>query len=492
MAAKKLTDYERRRIENIKRNEEMLASLQIQSRISQLSAVTKRPRAQGKSYQRRPETTVKKKKKYQRSPQKKQKSNSPVVLRRSLRSQGIPPGSSTASGPKDNFDDNSQPTDKKSPSEPIPISMRDAYNGDIDIPNKKLIETIKGFSHKIDDESMDQNSVLGDRIEKRKASGTVNLESLRLEPDNIARIVPGRILNVRFFPTNNVRMVAVGNKYGNIGFWNVDAPQEDGDVIFLYRPHSGPVSGILVDPFSVSKMITSCYGGFIRVMDIEKEMFDLAYMSEHPIFSISQRPHDMKSIYYGEGRGELGIWDLRAGKSSALWNLHEDRINTIDFTSENCNIMATSSTDGSACIWDLRKIGAHKPKSLQTVFHKRAVHSAYFSPSGRFLATTSIDNNVGVLSGANYEDTSMISHYNHTNRWISSFRGIWGWDDSYIYIGNMERGVDVISVADKKLDFTLRNEHMTAIPCRFDAHQKEVGMLAGATSGGQVYIWTAS
>lgn len=56
----------------------------------------------------------------------------------------------------------------------------------------------------------------------------------------------------------------------------------------------------------------------------------------------------------------------------------------------------------------------------------------------------------------------------------------------------MQRGVDVISVADKKLDFTLRSEHMTAIPCRFDAHHVEVGMLAGATSGGQVYIWTSS
>ncbi|KAM3397454.1 WD repeat-containing protein 76 [Capsicum galapagoense] len=485
MGGEKLTEYERQRIDNIKRNEEMLAALKIHSQLSQLSALTKRPRAKSKSYQA--------------SPEKKHKSKSPTVLRRSLRTQGIPPDSSTASGLKDDFDDriaspnkNLQPIAKKSPREPIPISMRDAYSGDFDISNQKLIETIKGFSHKINDESMDKNSVLGDWIEKRKASGAVNLESLRLEPDNIARVVPGRILNVRFFPTNNVRMVAVGNKFGNISFWNVDASQEDGDGIYLYHPHSGPVSGILMDPFSVSKMFTSCYDGFIRVMDIEKEMFDLAYLSEHSIFSISQRPHDMKSIYYGEGSGELGIWDLRAGKSSALWKLHQERINTIDFTYENCNIMATSSTDGSACIWDLRKVSAHKPKSLQTAFHKRAVHSAYFSPSGRFLATTSVDNNVGLLSGANYEETSMISHYNHTNRWISSFRGIWGWDDSYIYIGNMQRGVDVISVADKKLDFTLRSEHMTAIPCRFDAHHEVVGMLAGATSGGQVYIWTAS
>lgn len=84
------------------------------------------------------------------------------------------------------------------------------------------------------------------------------------------------------------------------------------------------------------------------------------------------------------------------------------------------------------------------------------------------------------------------SYTNNISMCTWGSRGIWGWDDSYIYIGNMQRGVDVISVADKKLDFTLRSEHMTAIPCRFDAHQEKVGMLAGATSGGQIYIWTAS
>lgn len=71
--------------------------------------------------------------------------------------------------------------------------------------------------------------------------------------------------------------------------------------------------------------------------------------------------------------------------------------------------------------------------------------------------------------------------------WI---RGIWGWDDSYVFIGNMKRGIDVISVASEKIVTTLESELVSAIPCRFDAHPCNVGMLAGATSGGQVYIWT--
>ncbi|XP_031280308.1 DNA damage-binding protein CMR1-like [Pistacia vera] len=113
-------------------------------------------------------------------------------------------------------------------------------------------------------------------------------------------------------------------------------------------------------------------------------------------------------------------------------------------------------------------------------------------PAGKYLATTSYDDNVGILSGVNFEDTSMIHHNNQTGRWLSSFRAAWGWDDSYVFIGNMRRGVDVISPALRITIKTLESPHMSAIPYRFHAHPYEVGMLAGATSGGQVYVWTSS
>lgn len=37
-------------------------------------------------------------------------------------------------------------------------------------------------------------------------------------------------------------------------------------------------------------------------------------------------------------------------------------------------------------------------------------------------SSCSVENKVGLLSGANFEDLSMIFHENHTCRWISSFR----------------------------------------------------------------------
>ena len=129
-------------------------------------------------------------------------------------------------------------------------------------------------------------------------------------------------------------------------------------------------------------------------MDVEKESFNMIISSDYDVYSICQWPHDINSLYIGEGAGMLKVWDEREGKDSSFWNLHEARINSINFNPDKPHLMATSSTDRLACIWDLRRMKKDKPESIKSVKHGRAVHSAYFSPSGKFLATTrSVENN---------------------------------------------------------------------------------------------------
>ncbi|XP_044472432.1 WD repeat-containing protein 76-like isoform X2 [Mangifera indica] len=332
------------------------------------------------------------------------------------------------------------------------------------------------------------NSVV--KAEKTELRSHVDLGSLILKSNNIARLMPGKILVTKFFPSNDTRMVMAGNRYGNVGFWNLNAMQDEEDGINLYHTHTGPISGIVVQQSCLSKIFTSCYDGFIRLMDVEKEVFDLVHSGEYSIYSLSQQPNVANTLYFSEGQGGLNIWDVRTKKSTTESHLHNARINTIDFNSQNLSTMATSSSDGTACLWDLRSMNAHKPQPLKIASHKKAVHAAYFSPSGSSLVTTSYDDTVGIWSGVNFEDACMIEHYNQTGRWISTFRAVWGWDDSYVFIGNMKRGVDIISPAERRTVMTLQSPHMSAIPCRFHTHPYEVGMLAGATSGGQVYVWT--
>lgn len=82
----------------------------------------------------------------------------------------------------------------------------------------------------------------------------VDINSLTLHEKNVARVVPGRIMAIKFFPTPNMRMITVGNKLGNVGFWNMGSPESE-DGIFLYHTHPGPVSGISISEFNLSKVM---------------------------------------------------------------------------------------------------------------------------------------------------------------------------------------------------------------------------------------------
>ncbi|KAI4335597.1 hypothetical protein L6164_014231 [Bauhinia variegata] len=499
MASEKLTEYELKRLENIRRNDEMLAALKIQSKATELFAAAKRQRVEAKSYNVKSE--------------KKPKTETPVVIRRSLRSRGMPPDSK---GLSDDSVDTSKLKDesptKFKASDKISCPITIAY--DEAVSDRPLIEAIMGMSKRETHSRASNGEVFsgskdGDFLNDKREAGSgvsfhtekrrednawtsLQLQSLTLKAENVARVVPGRITSVRFFPSSNARMIVAGNKFGNVGFWNVDFAGDEGNGIYLYRPHKVPISGILVQEHCLSKIYTSCYDGFIRMMDAENQAFNMVFSSDDSIFSLSQPTNDVNSFYIGEGRGGLSIWDNRVGKCSSKLALHEDRINTIDFNSRNPHIIATGSSDATACTWDLRSINGDQLKVLSTFTHKRAVQSAYFSRSGCTLATTSTDDVIGIYTGANFEDASTIYHYNQTGRWLSSFRAIWGWDDSNIFIGNMKRGVDVVSPVERSRVMTLQSPLMTAIPCRFDAHPYEIGTLAGATSGGQVYMWTTA
>lgn len=212
-------------------------------------------------------------KSYKVSPEKKkQKTETPVVLRRSLRTRGVPPDSSTAAGLKDDFDENSRSLSRKSPTvaleanlktkaiEKGPISMENAYR--TEGSDAKLVELILNCSRK-SKLSISDNGVgnSNNRVEANEdflrlkgEKSSVDIERLKLEPQCIARMVPGRIFTVKFFPAKDMRIVVAGNKEGDIGFWNIDAEDKHGNGIHLYHPHSAPVSGILFDSFSLSKV----------------------------------------------------------------------------------------------------------------------------------------------------------------------------------------------------------------------------------------------
>lgn len=295
------TEYERKRLENIRRNDEMLAALNVRAKASLLTAATKRPREEStKSYK------------------KKEKPETPIVMRKSLRTRGLDPDSV---GLPNWFSDypkriptpphqySSAPLQKSSARVLAPLPFDKAYDGEGSC--KKFVEIMLGtaasksmvnvkddcsstrrrssrlsnvvvqkeepvsssdfvkkeaFAKKscgrkmvTKDENDDSPMSSGNDYLKKEVvvkPGKIEFdgEPLSLEPHNVARVVPGRILVVKFMPCQNVKLVAAGDKLGNVGFWNLDCQGEEDDGIYLFRPHTAPVSSLEFQQNSLSKV----------------------------------------------------------------------------------------------------------------------------------------------------------------------------------------------------------------------------------------------
>ena len=85
---------------------------------------------------------------------------------------------------------------------------------------------------------------------------------MTLNPEHVARILPDRIMHATFFLCSSSRILAEGNRLGDVGFWNLDHQRHDeekDDGTYMYHSHSGPVSGISIHKHCLSKVIFTAY-----------------------------------------------------------------------------------------------------------------------------------------------------------------------------------------------------------------------------------------
>ncbi|KAF2918994.1 uncharacterized protein [Oryza sativa Japonica Group] len=434
-----LTDYERRRAENIRRNGVILDSLR--RKAAELSAIIQLSRPPTKKQQPRARPRA-----------------APAVVRRSLRTQGLPPP--PASGP-------------------APAPPRRSTRITPSLASAILDATSPPASEaKVRDDGFDART------------------ELVLRPSNVRRLVSAdRIPSLRILPLVDRTVVAAGSNVGHVGFWVVDDDGDDAHRVFEYMPHLSSVGAIVAHAAKPHKIYSCSHGGEICLMDLERENFNITRLSEFPILSLCQAPNSPSCLYFGE-ETDVKLFDDRIGKVSTSWNAHASRINSIDFHPENTYMLATSSRDGTACMWDLRTMKKKGAESLVVLEHDRGLQSAYFSPSGHMVATTSLDGIVRVFSVDNFENFHTVERNNNIGTHLSTFKAIWGWNDMDLFIGNATRAIDVISVDlnDSSISTTnnacLKSEHMVSIPYRFSAHPCKVGHLACSSSSGKVFLWT--
>ncbi|KAI5080996.1 hypothetical protein GOP47_0004179 [Adiantum capillus-veneris] len=464
-----LTEYEKQRLENVKRNQAMIAALGIQSAKADIQyAVSKRAEVKG----------------YKRSADKRQREREEPVVTRRLRSSRISWTSEDAQKLE------SPPTPeplKKVPTldntrRPVPLASVCIQGSS----TERFISRLQELDEHI------PLSQLSPSKRRNLQEGSTDPREFTLQTSDIARVVPERIMSVAFLPVNDKLLVVAGDKGGHLGFWDVewDDDDGDGDGVHLYQPHTSPISGIAVQPCSASKVLTCSYDGTVKRLDVDTSMFDLMFTLEDDevlsaICSVPGSPH---CSYVGEGLGFLKMLDTREKVPVSCGQIHQRRINTIDMSMQSPWLMVSSSTDTNVCVWDVRKMKRNQDM-LGQIQHQKAVHSAQFSPSGNSIATCSYDNTIAIMKWPSVQNPTYVQHPNMNNRWISTFRAIWGWDDEYIYVGNMKRTIDLISTKYEAECHWLSSPLMTSIPCRLAAHPMRRGILAGCTAGGQIYVW---
>lgn len=345
------------------------------------------------------------------------------------------------------------------------------------------------------------------------------------------KVCPDRIYSITCHPSPNKLIVCAGDKQGNLGIWNVDqfggsiTNDDDDDAnngVHLFKPHSSVISTLTWNTSGTS-LLSSSYDGSVRLFDVESQVFeevfatynndstykdkigyntDQGYNSWIQSMELDHRFESGKCFYLSTSEGGVMHIDLRAatnkgGKLTFNRVLSERKINTISLHPDG-NVMATAGLTGIVQLWDVRKVEAlKKEKTKPVAWHDagRSINSAYFSPSGRRLLTTTQSNKLEIFEDAHLVKGLMtpktsVRHDNQTGRWLSTFMARWHPANEMFIVGSMQkpRCIEMFG-CDGKVLREVRGDALSAVASRCCFHSNADRLIAvGGNSSGRVTI----
>ncbi|XP_053221691.1 WD repeat-containing protein 76 isoform X2 [Podarcis raffonei] len=333
---------------------------------------------------------------------------------------------------------------------------------------------------------------------------TCNLESYQahlhkmvLREDCVAKVVRNRIHSVAIHPSESRTLVAAGDKWGQIGLWDLDSGLEDG--VHTFVPHSQPVSCMYFSLSNPAHLLSVSHDGTLRRGDVTRAVFDEVYRNEEDnLSSFDFLAADASTLIVGTWDGEVAVVDQRTpGVSAELFvELNSKKTRTIHTNPLSRHYFVAAGA-GDVAIYDVRHLKASGSKPVVSLAgHTKSVASAYFSPvTGNRVLTTCADDTLRIFEttciSSSVPVLTTIRHNNYTGRWLTRFRAIWDpkRDDCFV-VGSMSRPRQIEAFhATGDLVHSFLSEVYLGSVCSINAWHPTRYILAGGNSSGRLHVF---
>jgi hypothetical protein len=276
------------------------------------------------------------------------------------------------------------------------------------------------------------------------------------EPNEI-KITPERIYAMGMHPTTEKPLVFAGDKLGNLGICDAsqkvaEVKQEDdedadveGPTITTLKPHTRTIHTFQFSPHDSNALYSASYDSTVRKLDLAKgvavEIFAPSDENEDaPLSGLEISKDDPNTMYFSTLNGQFGIYDMRTPPERAAglqtFQLSDKKIGGFSLHPLQPHLVATASLDRTLKIWDLRKITGKGDSRLPALVGEHesrlSVSHAAWNSAGQ-VATASYDDTIKIhdfsksadwsvgtsLTDAEMKPSVVVPHNNQTGRWVT-------------------------------------------------------------------------
>ena len=255
------------------------------------------------------------------------------------------------------------------------------------------------------------------------------MSRLSVSDNEVAKVTESRITAVWIHPATDKILIGAGDKGGNLGIWDVNSTTTGNGGVFKFTPHVGGIIKLHAYDNDHSKLYSVSSDGTIRFLDLGKEAFVLGFTAPEGLNDISFNDASFCSsgntIYIGKTDGTVGLVDFRSkGANTYEWcfETQPTKINSVQEypTDSNLIITAGSGAGGAISIHDIRKAGKKWPAIKTMNEHTKSINAAYSSPDGRYIVSVGQDSTIRTWKNftSAKEDAvwTATRHDNHTGR----------------------------------------------------------------------------